>query len=93
MATKTYKPCKGVAKRFKVTGTGKVKRMSGFNSHRRSVRSAAMKRRIRRPQIMFEGHAENLREYMGLTGLRPRKVAHERALAAKIKAMSETSAA
>ncbi|MFT3785290.1 MAG: bL35 family ribosomal protein [Tepidisphaeraceae bacterium] len=85
-----YKPHKSLLKRFKVTGTGKIKRRSGFNSHRRSVRSGNMKRRLGRPFIMFEGHAKNLRRFLGLSKLKPAKVAAERALKAKAETKTET---
>jgi ribosomal protein L35 len=77
MGTK-YKPNKGCVKRFTVTATGKVKRRGTFSSHLRSVRSGNMKRRLGRPAILFEGHARNVRYYLGVSKLKPAKVAHER---------------
>jgi large subunit ribosomal protein L35 len=77
-----FKPNKGVAKRFKVTGTGKLKRGHQFRSHLMSNRTGNMKRRLGRPAIMFEGHARNLRRYLGLHKLKPMKLAHERRLEA-----------
>lgn len=74
-----YKPNKGVKKRFKVTATGKIKRRCQFNSHLNSGRSGNMKRRVGRPQIMFEGHARNIRAYLGVSGTRPKQIAHDRA--------------
>ncbi len=81
-----FKPNKGCVKRFKVTATGKVKRRGTFTSHLRSRRDAALKRRMGRPAILAEGHARNMRRFMGVSGLKPRRVAHERALAAKAAA-------
>ena len=80
-----FKPCKAVAKRFRVSATGKLKRHHSLTSHLRSARSAKKKRELRRPEILFEGHARNMRRFMGISGLKPAKVAHERALAAKEK--------
>jgi large subunit ribosomal protein L35 len=77
---KAYKPHKGMLKRFKVTGTGKLKRRNTLSGHLRSVRTGAHKRRIGKPQIMFEGHAKNLRLFMGASKKNPNKVRHERAL-------------
>jgi large subunit ribosomal protein L35 len=77
-----YKPNKGCAKRFKVTGTGKIKRRGTFSTHLRSRRTAALKRRQGRPAILYEGHARNVRAYLGQTKIKPAKIAHERALAA-----------
>jgi large subunit ribosomal protein L35 len=77
-----YKPCKGMLKRFKVTGTGKLKRRCGFNSHLNSVRSGNMKRRLGGSEIVHEGHAKNYRRFMGIGKLHPKKVEAERAIAA-----------
>ena len=77
-----YKPSKSVAKRFKVTKTGKVKAHHGFTSHLMSSRSAKRRRRLRKPEILHEGHARNMRLFMGVSGKHPNQVAHERQLAA-----------
>jgi large subunit ribosomal protein L35 len=76
-----YKPNKGCVKRFKVTATGKVKRRGTMSTHLRSVRSGNMKRRLGRPAILSERHAKNVRYYLGMSKLKPAKVAHERKLA------------
>lgn len=76
-----YKPCKGMLKRFKVTGTGKLKRRCGFNSHLNSVRSGNMKRRLGGSEIVHEGHAKNYRKFMGVGHLKPMQIAAERKLA------------
>lgn len=81
-----YKPCKGLLKRFKVTGTGKLKRRCGFNSHLNSVRSGNMKRRLGGSEIVHEGHARNYRRFMGVSKLKPKQIEAHRALAAKAKA-------
>ena len=78
-----FKPAKAVAKRFKVTKTGKLKRHHAFTSHLMSARPANKRRKLRRSAILFEGHAKNMRAMMGLSHLRPAQVAHERALAEK----------
>jgi large subunit ribosomal protein L35 len=78
-----YKPSKSVAKRFKVTKTGKVKAHHGFTSHLMSARPATRRRKLRKPQLLHEGHARNMRKFMGLSKLKPAKIAHERALAEK----------
>lgn len=66
-----FKPNKAVAKRFKVTGKGKLKRRHSLTSHLRSARTAKKKRELRRPEILFEGHARNMRKLMGIGGLHP----------------------
>jgi large subunit ribosomal protein L35 len=87
-----FKPNKAVAKRFKVSKTGKLKRHHGFTSHLMSSRSGNKRRGLRKPEVLFEGHARNMRKMMGISKLKPNKVIHERALAAK-EAASETAAA
>jgi large subunit ribosomal protein L35 len=81
-----YKPSKAVAKRFKVSKTGKLKRHHSKTSHLMSSRPAKKRRHLRRPEVLFEGHAKNMREFMGIKGLRPAKIAHDRKLAAAAKA-------
>jgi large subunit ribosomal protein L35 len=88
------KPNKSVAKRFKVTKTGKLKRHHAYTSHLMSSRPAKQRRRLRKPAMLFEGLAKNMRRLMVLSKLKPNKIAHERALAAKAKAQAaETQAA
>ena len=61
------KPNKAVAKRFKVTAKGKLKRHHSLTSHLRSSRTAKKKRELRRPEIVFEGLARNMRKLMGVS--------------------------
>ena len=49
MKMKTHK---GAAKRFKVTGSGKVKRMKAYKSHILTKKDANRKRGLRRPTIV-----------------------------------------
>ncbi len=76
-----FKPNKSVAKRMRLTKTGKLKRHHGFTSHLMSSRPASRRRKLRQPEILFEGHARNMRKLMGVGGLHPGKVRHERELA------------
>ena len=66
-----FKPNKAVAKRFKVTAKGKLKRHHSLTSHLRSARTAKKKRELRRPELLFEGHARRLRKIMGIGGMHP----------------------
>jgi large subunit ribosomal protein L35 len=75
-----YKPNKGMKKRFRVSATGKVKHNHMFTSHLRSSRSSKRIRHLRRASVLFEGHAKNMRRYMGLTKLRPNQIAARRKL-------------
>ena len=90
MPTK-HKPNKGMKKRFRVSATGKVKHNHSFTSHLRSARSAKRKRHLRNASVLAEGHAENMRFFMGLTNLRPRKIAADKKLAEKAKAKAEAT--
>ena len=87
-----YKPSKSVAKRFKVTKTGKLKAHHGFTSHLMSSRPAGRRRKLRKPQLLHEGHARNMRRFMGVSALKPNKIAHERALAASAEASAAVKA-
>lgn len=78
-----FKPNKAVAKRFKVTRTGKLKRHHAFTSHLMSARTSKRRRKLRRSAILFEGLARNMRELMGISHLKPGQAEHERALAKK----------
>src|SRR5882724_768760 len=88
-----YKPNKAVAKRFKVTATGKLKRRHTLSTHLRSARDAKKKRHLGRPAILFEGHARNMRELMGIKGTRPNQIRHERALKAAAAAKAAKASA
>ena len=71
------KPHKGMAKRFRVTKTGKIKHRHEKNSHLRSGRSSKLKRQLGRPGVLAEGMARNVRRYLGVTRLKPLQVEHE----------------
>ena len=87
-----FKPNKAVAKRFKLTKTGKLKRGHSLTSHLMSGRSASKKRKLGRPAILGESLARNMRQLMGVSKRRPNKIAHERALRAKAGAGAGTAA-
>jgi large subunit ribosomal protein L35 len=77
-----FKPNKSVAKRFRLTATGKLKRHHSFTSHLMSARPASKRRKLRRPVILVESHARNMRKLMGVSAIHPGKIRHERQLAA-----------
>jgi large subunit ribosomal protein L35 len=77
-----FKPKKAVTRRFRVTATGKLKHRHEKNSHLRSNRSGALKRRLGRPGVLAEGHSRNMRDFMGIKGQRPNRAAHEKRLKA-----------
>jgi large subunit ribosomal protein L35 len=88
-----YKPSKSVAKRFKVTKTGKLKAHHGFTSHLMSARTANKRRKLRKPQLVSEGLARNLRRSMGVHAKKPNQIAHRRRLAAAAKAGAQGAVA
>jgi large subunit ribosomal protein L35 len=49
MKMKTHK---GAKKRFKITGSGKIKRMRAFKSHILTKKDAKRKRRLRQPDLV-----------------------------------------
>lgn len=86
-----FKPAKAVAKRFRVSKKGKLKHNHSLTSHLRSSRDSKMKRRLRRATVLFEGHAKNMRKFMGISGLRPTQIAHEQALKEKAAASEQAA--
>ena len=77
------KPNKGVSKRLRVTATGKLKHNHELTSHLRSNRSAKKKRHLGRASVLDEGHARRFRGLMAISGSKPARIAHERALKQK----------
>jgi large subunit ribosomal protein L35 len=62
MKMKTHK---GAAKRFKITGSGKIKRYRANKSHILTKKSAKRKRRLRRPSaISTRGEARNIKRLL-----------------------------
>lgn len=58
---------RGAAKRFKVTGTGKIKRRSGYKSHLLTGKSAKRTRRLRQASLVSEadyGRIKRLLPYL-----------------------------
>ena len=56
---------KGARKRFKVTGSGKLKRMRAFKSHILTKKDAKRKRRLRRPtDIHTSGELKHIKRLL-----------------------------
>jgi large subunit ribosomal protein L35 len=56
---------KGAKKRFKITGTGKVRRLKAFKSHILTKEDPKRKRNLRRPAIVTtNGEAKNLKRLL-----------------------------
>lgn len=57
---------RSAAKRFKTTGTGKLKRSRAFTSHMFSNKSTKQKRKLRKAKIMSSGDFSRTRRMLGL---------------------------
>jgi large subunit ribosomal protein L35 len=55
---------KGAKKRFKVTGSGKVKRMRAFKSHILTKKSPKRKRRLRRGDLVSLGQEKTIKRLL-----------------------------
>jgi large subunit ribosomal protein L35 len=49
---------RGAAKRYRVTGSGKIKRAKAFKSHILTKKSAKRKRNLRKPAYISEAEAK-----------------------------------
>ena len=55
----------GTKKRFRATGTGKLRGRSAFSSHILEKKSAKRKRRLAQPAIISTGDRARVRELLG----------------------------
>lgn len=55
---------KSAAKRFKVTGTGKLKRNKAYKSHMLSKKSAKTKRNLRKPTMTDATNVKNMKKIL-----------------------------
>ena len=56
---------KGARKRFKITGTGKVKRMKAFKSHILTKKTSKRKRRLRQATVITNrGETKNIKRLL-----------------------------
>jgi large subunit ribosomal protein L35 len=55
---------KGAAKRFKVTGTGKIKRRHAFARHILTKKSAGRKRRLGKAAILVDAEVKTVRDML-----------------------------
>ncbi|HHT91445.1 MAG: 50S ribosomal protein L35 [Bacillota bacterium] len=61
---KKMKTHRGAAKRFKVTGTGKVIKFSSFRNHILGKKSAKRKRQLRHGQVASKADTKRVRELL-----------------------------
>jgi large subunit ribosomal protein L35 len=57
---------RGAAKRFKITGTGKIMRRKAFRSHILEKKSSARKRRLGNEAQVTGGDAKQVRKMLGI---------------------------
>ena len=57
---------RGLAKRTKVTGSGKVKRMKAFKSHILNKKSAKRKRNLRKSGLVSDANMKQVKRMLGL---------------------------
>lgn len=55
---------KSAAKRFKVTGTGKLKRAKAYKSHILTKKTAKRKRNLRKPAITDATNVKNMKKIL-----------------------------
>lgn len=55
---------KGAAKRFKVTGSGKIKRNSSHNAHKFAAKSSKQKRRLDQAHVMADADVARIKKMM-----------------------------
>ena len=58
------KTSKAAAKRFKVTGTGKLKRMKAYKSHMLTKKSTKRKRNLRQAAITDATNVKNMKKIL-----------------------------
>jgi len=55
---------RGAAKRFKKTGTGKLKRSKAYTSHILTKKSSKRKRKLRKAGIVFKGDQRRIAQLL-----------------------------
>lgn len=56
---------RGAAKRFEVTGTGKIRRRRAFKNHILEKKSANRKRRLSAPTVVSDADSKRIRRLLG----------------------------
>lgn len=57
---------KTAAKRFKVTGTGKITRRKAYNSHQFLHKGGSQKRRLEGEPVLFAGEQKRVKRMLGI---------------------------
>ena len=64
MAKQKMKTKKAAAKRFKVTGTGKLKRNKAYRSHILTKKTRKRKRNLRKPTLVDDTNVKTMKKIM-----------------------------
>lgn len=65
MAKNKMKSHRGARKRFKKTGTGKIKRHKAYKGHILTKKTAKRKRGLRKPAILTKADHKRIKEVLG----------------------------
>lgn len=57
---------RGAAKRFKITGSGKIKRSNAYKSHLLESKTPKRKRGLRKAEIVSRGDERRVKHMLGL---------------------------
>jgi large subunit ribosomal protein L35 len=57
---------RGAAKRFKLTGTGKIKRRKAYHSHILTKKNAKRKRNLRKPALVDSANLKAIKRVLGV---------------------------
>lgn len=57
---------RGAAKRFKVTGAGKIRKNNAFKSHLLESKSPKRKRHLRKAEVISSGDERRVKRMLGL---------------------------
>lgn len=66
MAKNKIKTKRSAAKRFKITGSGKVKRYKAYKGHLTAKKSPARKRRLRKSTIASKADEKNIKRLLNI---------------------------
>ncbi len=56
---------RSAAKRFKITGTGKILRRKAYKSHLLTKKSRKRKRNLRKPTLVSSGEVKHIKRLLG----------------------------
>lgn len=66
MAKNKIKTKRAAAKRFKVTGSGKIQRRHAYKGHLTAKKSPARKRRLRKGTLVSDADYKNVKKLLGM---------------------------